>query len=120
MIEDDERRRALERAVAIVMLVDGGRRDVGAGVLAAIAIGVAAWRVSASWLGGAIALALAFPVAARVSRWRRAGRLRRQLARDGELAARRQAEALARATPGQRAALLRITKPRRNGRIIGA
>ncbi|HEY2745965.1 MAG TPA: hypothetical protein VGL86_15120 [Polyangia bacterium] len=100
-----------ERAVAIVVLVDGVRRDVAAGAIAAAAMGLGAWLVSAHVLVAAIALALAFPVAARLSRSLRIARLRRQFARDPALAARREAEALARATPGQRAALIMITKP---------
>jgi hypothetical protein len=112
MSEADERRRAVERAVAIVVLVDGGRRDIAVGGLVSVALGAGVWLASARWLAGAIALALAFPVAARLARVLRRARLRGRFAADQALAARAEAEALARATPGQRAALMLVTKPR--------
>lgn len=111
MSEADERRRAVERAVAIVLVVDGGRRDAVLGAFAAVAVGAVVWLGGARPLVAAIALALAFPVVARLSRVGRRARLRGRFTADEALAARAEAEALARATPGQRAALLRIAKP---------
>jgi hypothetical protein len=111
MSVEDDRRRGLEAAVAVVVLVGGGWPDAVGGALVAAAIAVATWRLSGRWLAGAIALALLFPVAARLARRVRVARLRRRFAREPEAAARAERAAWERATPGQRAALTRITKP---------
>jgi hypothetical protein len=107
----DEHRRALEVALGIVALVDGGASDAIVGGIVAAAVGYATWLVSARWLVAAILACFAFPLAARVLRRMRLRRLRRAFARDAQAAWKLVATAWQRASPGQRAALMRITKP---------
>ena len=96
-----------DAAAAIVALVERSRVDVVAGLAVALVVAAAAWLVSARWLAGAIALCVAFPVAARGSRALRLARLRRLDAADLR---QRAAAAWRRASPGQRAALQMIVK----------
>ena len=110
-----EKRRALDAAIAFVAAVDGARRDVAVGLVAAavvagmveLAAAVALWRVPDRHWGAAIAFCVAFPVAARLSRRARFARLRRL---DADGVQRRALAAWQHASPGQRAALQVIVK----------
>jgi hypothetical protein len=105
---EDEKRRARETAIAIVALVERGRLDAVVGALVASALALVAWRVSGRWLVGGVALCALFPLAARASRRVRLAWLRRAFTRNQDHAWRSAAIAWQSATPGQRAALMRI------------
>ena len=105
----------VDAAVAVIAAVDGGRTDVVRGVVAAAvtalgvetAAAVLLWRVPDRHWGAAIAACVVFPMAARLARRLRLGRLRRLDA----AGLRQRAEAAWRkASPGQRAALQMIVK----------
>ena len=108
---EDEKRQALELALGIVALVDRAPSDAIVGGIVAAAAGYATWLLSGRWLIAATLACFAFPLAARTLRRMRLRRLRRTFARDGHAAWRMAATAWSRASPGQRAALTRITKP---------
>ena len=99
-----------DAAVAIVALVEPSRFDAAGGVAVAAAVAVAAWLASARWFVGAIALCVAFPVAARGWRALRLRRLRRQFAQDEHYRWRSAQIAWEHASPGQRAALQMVVK----------
>jgi hypothetical protein len=119
----DEQRRALAVGVAVVALRGGARRDVVAGAVGAGAVALAVeivgdlllWGQPDRHYGAAIAFAFVFPLAARLARRVRFARLRRRFAGTRFDEAWRElgplvAAAWEKATPGQRAALMRITK----------
>lgn len=105
-----------ERSLAIVALAEGAGRDALAGALVAAVLAAVAWGASGRWLVAAIAFCVAFPLAARAWRGLRLGGRRRRFARMDPAEARRTlaplvAAAWERASPGRRAALMRITRP---------
>jgi len=105
-----------ERSLAIVALVEGAGRDALAGAIVAAVLAAAAWGASGRWVVGAITLCVLFPLAARAWRSLRLAGRRRRFARMELADARRVlaplvAAAWERASPGQRAALMRITRP---------
>jgi hypothetical protein len=120
---DGEKRHAIGVVIALVLLAGRARADaVKAGLVAAVvAAGIACAALAAGWRLDRLGIAAAtgffvlFPLAVRVVRNLGIARLRGRFTRDGfgptwraltpELTA-----AWQRATPGQRAALMRITK----------
>jgi hypothetical protein len=105
----------VDAAVAIIAAVDGGRGDAGVALFVAAALAIAIdiavaalrWRLPDRHYAAAIAFGVLFPLAARLATRRRLARLRRLDAGDLRL---RAAAAWERASPGQRAALLMLTK----------
>ena len=105
----------VDAAVAIIAAVDGGRGDVGVGIFVAAALAIAVdiataalkWRMPERHYAAAIAFCVLFPLAARLAARRRLARLRRLDL--GDLRS-RAAAAWERASPGQRAALMMLTK----------
>ena len=105
----------VDAAVAVIAAVDGGRGDAMRGLVAAAAVAavvevaaaVLLWRVPDRHWGAAIAACVAFPVAARLARRVRLGRLRKL---DAAALRARAAAAWQGASPGQRAALQMIVK----------
>ncbi len=120
---DDQKRHAIGVAVAVVTLAGRARNDavVGALFAGAMAAGLllvgasVGWPVAQRSFGAAVAFCAIFPLATRVVRRLRFARVRRRFAHGHfeqiwtalgpELAA-----AWERATPGQRAALLLLTR----------
>ena len=120
---DEEKRRALATGVAVVTLAGRSRSDALAGALIAAASAAAValvgarvgWRAPDWHFGAAVAFCAIFPLAARLVRRIRFARVRHRFARASVDASwRALAPALTaaweRATPGQRAALMLITK----------
>ena len=105
----------VDAAVAVIAAVDGGRTDFVRGLVAAAvtalvvetAAAVLLWRVPDRHWGAATAACVVFPVAARLARRLRIGRLRRL---DAASLRQRAAAAWQKASPGQRAALQMIVK----------
>ena len=116
---DDEKRRAIAVALAVVTLTGNARADVALAGLVAAAIAAAVelfaarvgWRAPGRHYGAAIASCLLFPLAARAMRRVRLARVRRRYRRAPlDDTWREVAAAWQRASPGQRAALLRLAK----------
>ncbi len=105
----------VDAAVAVIAAVDGGRTDVVRGLVAAavtalvveIAAAALLWRVPDRHWGAAVAACVVFPVAARLARRARLGRLRRL---DPAALRQRATAAWQQASPGQRAALQMLVK----------
>jgi hypothetical protein len=108
---EDEQRRALEAALAIVVLVHERTSEIAVGTFVAVSLGLVSWHLSGRWLIGGIVACALLPLAARAWRRLQLTRLRRHFARDRHFAWRAAALAWQRATPGQRAALVMITRP---------
>ena len=120
---DEEKRRAIGVAVAVVTLAGRAREDAAVGALVAVAIAAGlelvgaavGWRAPARWFGAAIVCCVLFPLAARLVRRVRFARVHRRFSRASfteawRVLAPEMAAAWERASPGQRAALLRLTR----------
>jgi len=120
---EGEERRAIGVAVAVMTLTARAWGDVVVGAVVAAAVALAVeivgdlvlWALPDRHYGAAIAFCVAFPLAARLVRRVRLARLRRRFAHASFDDAWRElgplvAAAWERATPGQRAALMLITK----------
>jgi hypothetical protein len=121
---DDDKRHAIGVAIALLLVAGRARADAvkGALVAALLAAAVAGAAFAAGWaahdrlaITAATAFFVLFPLAVRLLRNRGIARLRARFARDGfgptwRALTPAMATAWLRATPGQRAALLRITK----------
>lgn len=120
---DEEKRRALTVAMVIVALAGRARRDAVVGALVALGLaGVAevvaavlSWPAPGRHFAAAVALCVTFPLATRLVHRNRLLRVRRRFAGANVDETWRQlapevAAAWERASPGQRAAVIRIAK----------